>query len=416
MNLPNTTFSQLTRDAQLLILSSGLLAISFFGIQMLLAVLYILRLGYSVEYVGLYNAFGALTYIVSSLPAGAIGARLGVRTAMIIGGSFTVLGMALLPTTELLPSRLQAPWPILAQVVVTIGWALISINQVPALMAVTTAQNRNSAYALNGVLRGLGTFVGTVVGGFLPLLFAWFLSTSSDAPIPYRVALFTGALLGGLALLPFFLIRPTPPTVVTARVGAEGAFPRLPVIFLVMHVFLGQMGAAACQSFCSAYMDTTLALSSDAIGLLTGVGQFTTILVPLLIPRLAARYGNGWILMMVTFGLAFSLLPLAFIAHWSAAGLGRLGLLALGAMWMPALQVFQMELVDSRWRALTYGIVSMAIGFSYATVGFGGGYLVAAWGYQPFFLLALGLSLVGALFMWGMRRNMRRLAVVPVQQ
>lgn len=86
MNLPTTTFSQLARDARLLILSTGLLAISFFGIQMLLAVLYVLRLGYSVEYVGLFNASGALTYILASLPAGAVGSRFGLRAAMVAGG------------------------------------------------------------------------------------------------------------------------------------------------------------------------------------------------------------------------------------------------------------------------------------------------------------------------------------------
>jgi MFS family permease len=407
MNLPTTTFSNLARDARLLIISSGVLAVSFFGIQMLLTVLYVLRLGYSVEYIGLFNASGAFTYILSSLPAGAIGSRFGLRPAMLVGGVMTVLGMALLPAVEFVPVALHNLWPILAQAVVTMGWALISINQVPALMAATTVQNRNSAYALNGVLRGLGTFVGTVVGGFLPLLFAQVLGTSVEAPAPYRVALLTGAGLSILGLIPLWLIQPTAPTIRATQAQAEGAFPIWPVALLVLHVFLGQIGAAACQSFCSAYMDTDLALSAATIGLLTGVGQFTTILAPLLGPRLAMRYGNGWTLMTATVGMALSLLPLALIPHWSAAGVSRLGILALSAVWMPALQVFQMELVDSRWRSLTFGIVSMAMGFAYASVSFAGGYLVATWGYATLFLLATGFSLVGAALMWGMLRSSR---------
>lgn len=374
---------------------------------MLLTVLYVLRLGYSVEYVGLFNASGALTYILTSLPAGVVGSRFGLRAAMVAGGVITVLGMAMLPVVEFVPSNLHELWPILAQVVVTIGWALISINQVPALMAVTTVQNRNSAYAFNGVLRGLGTFAGTVVGGFLPILFAQMLGTGVETPAPYRAALLTGAVLSLFGIIPLLLIRPTPVTTHSVRNQAEGAFPVGIVALLVFHVFLGQIGPAACQSFCSAYMDTQLALSSAAIGLLTGVGQFTTILAPLLTPRLAARYGNGWTLMAATLGSALSLLPLAMIPHWSAAGVGRLGLLALNAVWMPALQVFQMELVASRWRSLTYGIVSMAMGFAYASIGFGGGYLVAAWGYQTLFWVGIGFSLIGTAFMWGMLRSSR---------
>lgn len=414
MNLPTTTFSHLSRDAKLLIVAWGILAISFFGIQMLLTVLYVLRLGYSVEYIGIFNASGALTYILSSLPAGALGSRIGLRPAMIIGGIVTILGMAMLPMTEFVPPTWHDSWPILSQVVVTMGWALMSVNQVPALMAVTTVYNRNSAYAFNGVLRGLGTFVGTVVGGFLPLLFAQMLNASIDGPVPYRAALLTGAVLCFFGLIPLWLVRPSE-TTQSAQTQGESPFPALPVAMLVLHIFLGQIAPAACQSFCSAYMDRELALSSVAIGLLTGVGQFTTILAPLMTPRLAARYGNGWTLMMGTVGTAVSLLPLALIPHWSAAGAGRLGLLALSAIWMPALQVFQMELVESRWRALTNGIVSMSMGFAYALIGFGGGYLVAAWGYSTLFYLAVGVSLVGAGVMWTMLRT-PRLRTVQVQR
>ncbi len=399
MNLPTTTFSQLEREAKLIMFASGLLAISFFGIQMLLSVLYILRLGYSVEYVGLFNAAGSFTYILSSLPAGEVGNRLGLRMAMFLGGILTVLGMALLPTTEFVPEPLRALWPILSQAVVTMGWALISINQVPALMAATTVQNRNSAYALNSVLRGLGTFTGTIVGGFLPVLFAYLLGTSIEGPVPYRAALLTGALLSLASLIPLFRFPHIAPTHRTAQAQADTPFPRWLVVVLVLHVFLGQMGAAACQSFCSAYMDTKLALSPATIGLLTSVGQFTTILAPLLAPRLAMRYGNGWTLMAATLGMALSVIPLALFPHWAAAGTGRLGLLALGALWMPALQVYQMEQVASRWRSLTFGIVSMAIGFTYTTVSFGGGYLVASWGYNTLFAVSIGCSMIGAAFM-----------------
>ena len=80
----NLPFFRLARDARLIIISTAVLGISFFGIQMLLNVLYILRLSYSVEYVGIFNASGAFTYILSSLPAAAVGNRLGLRAAMIL--------------------------------------------------------------------------------------------------------------------------------------------------------------------------------------------------------------------------------------------------------------------------------------------------------------------------------------------
>ncbi len=401
----NLPFFRLARDARLIIISTAVLGISFFGIQMLLNVLYILRLGYSVEYVGMFNASGAFTYILSSLPAAAVGNRMGLRAAMILGGAITVLGLAILPMVEYVPASLQTSWPILSQIVITIGWALISINQVPALMVVTTAQNRTSAYALNGVARGVGTFVGTIAGGFLPMIFAFFMQDGVDAPGPYRAALWMGSLLAILGLIPLIRMSPTKPVIRSAHQETAAPFPVWPVGLLVLHVYLSQIGPAACQFFCSAYMDTTLLLSAAAIGLLTGIGQFTTILAPLLTPRLVDRYGNGWTLMATSLGMAISLLPLALIPHWAAAGTGRLGALALAAIWMPALQVYQMELVDQRWRSLTFGIVSMAMGCAYASVGFVGGRVVATWGYGTLFGLGLGMTLLGTALMGGIFRR-----------
>ncbi|MCB0127077.1 MAG: hypothetical protein KDE58_32675, partial [Caldilineaceae bacterium] len=235
--------------------------------------------------------------------------------------------------------------------------------------------------------------------------FATLMQQDVDAPGPYRAALWMGSALALLGLIPLILISPAEPKQHHVKDEPTVPFPFLPVGLLVLHVYLSQLGPASCQFFCSAYMDTTLLLSAAAIGLLTGIGQFTTILAPLLTPRLVARHGNGWTLMATSLGTALSLLPLALIPHWSAAGVGRLGALALAAIWMPALQVFQMELVDPRWRTVTYGIVSMAMGCAYASVGFIVGRVVSGWGYSTLFSLALAMTLLGTVLMWGMLKN-----------
>jgi MFS family permease len=152
-------------------------------------------------------------------------------------------------------------------------------------------------------------------------------------------------------------------------------------------------------------MDSDLRLSTALIGLITGAGQFAGVLSPLVAPRLAARYGHAWLLTTTTFATALSLLPLALLPHWSGVTVGSLGITALAAVWMPAFQVFQMELVDARWRGLAYGIVSMAMSLTYASASLFGGRIAAQWGYGRLFLLAVGLSLLGALVIWGMRRD-----------
>jgi predicted MFS family arabinose efflux permease len=113
---------------------------------------------------------------------------------------------------------------------------------------------------------------------------------------------------------------------------------------------------------------------------------------------------------MVTLATAVCLLPMALSTHWLPASLGMWGVVALGAIWMPALQVYQMEQVEAQWRSLAYGILSMVMGFTFASISFAGGYIASAWGYRSLFALGVLTSLAGAIFMWGLLRPPKRAA------
>lgn len=405
MNVKLPSGPQFGRDAKLLIALSGIIAVSFFGIHMLLRVLYVLRLGHGPEYVGWLSAASALAYMSMGVPSGALGSRFGARKIMLIGGITVVTGMVILPLTEAVPLWARSSWPILSQVVLTSGWSMFNVNLVPALMAATTAQNRGNAYALSNALSGLGTFLGTICGGMLPGLFADAFGQTLDAPAPYRFALWVGAALGLLALVPLSMVGQVERAASREQAAARGPFPVLPIALVIGYVYLRHAGWATCRAFCNAYMDTDLHLPASSIGLITGVGQFIAVLASLLTPRLAARRSNGWILVTTTLGTAISLVPLALVPHWAAAGLGRLGVLVLSALWLPALQVFQMELVDGPWRSLAYGAVSMAMGFGFGSTSLAGGYIVAAGGYRSLFLLGVGLSTVAAALMWAILKS-----------
>ncbi len=401
------SFPRFSRDTNLLNAAAGIFAVSFFGIRMLLTVLYLLRLGYGLEYIGVFSAIGALAYMTMSLPSGALGGRLGMRKTMLAGGVTAVIGMTMLPLVEFLPSWSRYGWPVLSQVVLIGGWALFSVNLVPALMATTSAHNRNTAFAFSSMVRGLGTLVGTLIGGLLPLLFITISGGSLDDAAPYRYSLWTSAFLGLLSLIPLSLISRVGPITTDTREKVKGPFPVWPVFLIALYAYLSQGGSATCGAFCNAYMDTDLHLSAAAIGLISGAGQLLAVFAPLFVPRMAALHSSAWTLSVTSVGLAISLLPLALIPNWFAAGLGRVGILALTAIWLPVLQVYQMELVEDERRSLAYGIFSAVMGFGFASISLAGGYIVAERGYQSLFLLGAGMCLLGAALMAVIRKRPR---------
>ena len=78
--------SQFNRNTRLFIAASAIFALGFFGIQTLLRVLYVLRLGHGPRYVGVFESAGAFTYMGMGLVSGAMGRRLGLRRTLLLGG------------------------------------------------------------------------------------------------------------------------------------------------------------------------------------------------------------------------------------------------------------------------------------------------------------------------------------------
>lgn len=408
MNVKLPTLSRWNRETKMLLIALGILAVSFLGIEGLLKILYVLRLGVGPEYLGYFNASGALTYMAMSLPAGALGARFGPRRIMFLGGVVFVVGFALMPLAEFVPPWAKEAWPIAMQMLLTAGWCMFNVNMVPTLTLATTVENRSSAFAWSGVLRGLGTFLGTTLGGFLPAFFAFLWGSSLDSPGPYRWGLWLGAALGLGALIPLSRLQRSEASVAKKEAARpRGPFPKRWLTVLIAHVMFSHGGWTTTQAFASAYMDTDLHLSSASIGLIMGVGQFAAIVAPLWIPQLGRRFSNGWIMMICTLGMAVSLAPMALVPHWAAAGIGRFGHIVLSAVWLPALQVYQMERVEPAWRSLAYGALSMAMGMAFGLVSLGGGYVIASWGYRALFLIGAGLSAAGVLVMLAIMRRER---------
>ena len=109
--------------------------------------------------------------------------------------------------------------------------------------------------------------------------------------------------------------------------------------------------------------------------------------------------------MMATLGVALSLVPMALIPHWAAAGLSRLIFVVVSAVWLPACRPFRWSASIPEWRSIGYGAVAMAMGSGFGSTSIAGGYIVAAAGYRTLFALGIVLSLVAAGIMWGILRQ-----------
>ena len=386
------------RDVRLYLITTMLIGLTVDGgVYTVLFNLYLLRLGYGPEFVGLVNGAGMLVFALICLPAGTFGGRWGNRRMMIVGLSLLVIGCGLLPFAELRTGNWRAGWLFITWCFAFIGFAMYFVNTAPFAMKVTHQSERNHVFSVQAALWSLAGFAGSLVGGFLPSIFAIYLGVSLDQAAPYRYSLLAASLLLIPSVIAIVATHEGHAQPTKERQAKEEASPVRLIAFLTLIRLLVVTGVGTLFTFFNVYMDAGLHISTVHIGMLSAIGRLLSIPTALIVPLLTARWGNGHIAAWASLGTAIGMLPLILISHWSAAGLGFIGVLALTSIRYPAFLVYTMEVVSPARRGTMSGAGEMASGLSFSAMALGGGYIIKAFGYRSFFLTGASLTVIGTL-------------------
>jgi MFS family permease len=388
-----------TRELRLFLVTAALVGFAWDGIRAVLLNLYLLRLGYGPEFVGLVNSVGSFAFALLCLPAGTLGTRWGSRRAMIAGMATLTFGFWLLPLVEYLPGAWHSTWLLAVSVLTYLGFALFLVNGLPFMMGATGPVERDHAFSFHIALAPLAAFIGSLVAGALPGLFGSLLGTSLDDPAAYRFPLWLAASFlvpGVLALVRTRSVEePQVPEDTASASASKLPYGLLAAIGLIMAFRFG--GRGAVMTFFNVYLDNGLGVSTTLIGTLSGLGQLLSIPAALVAPLLMARWGKPHTISFGMAGMVLCLVPLAIIPHWAAAGLGMASSSALFSLTVGPIRVFSQELVAPRWRATMASAFMMGAGLAFSAVSLAGGYAIERFGYQTLFLFATGLIAAGTL-------------------
>jgi MFS family permease len=401
-----------SRDLRLFLVTSALVSFAWDGVRAVVFNLYLLRLGYGPEFVGLVNAVGALAFALWCLPAGAMGSRWGSRKMLIAGASLLTAGFWLLPVAEFVAGAWRTGWLLSTSALMYLGFALFLVNGLPFMMGTTGSKERTHAFSAHVALMPLAGFVGSLVAGWLPSTFATLLGVSLEAATPYGFPLWLAALLlipGVLALLPTHLVDSRRPRAIqpNAPVSPTGRAPYGLVIAIALIMAFRFGGRGTVATFFNVYLDDGLGTSTALIGGLSAAGQLLSVPAALGAPLLLARWGSLRTIVWGTVGMALSVLPLALVPQWGVAGLGFVSASAWFSVTVGPIRVFSQELVAPRWRAAMASAFMLGAGLAFAGVSLAGGYMIVTLGYPSLFLIAAGLAAAGALLFWSCFRTPR---------
>ena len=394
-----------SRDVRLFLVTAALVGLAWDGVRTVLFNLYVLRLGYGPEFIGLVNAVGALGFALMSLPAGALGKRWGSRSMQITGAGLMAVGSCLLPLADVFTGAPRTGWLLATTLLTNFGLSLYLVSGLPFLMGTTGPEERNHVFSVHIALIPLAAFAGSLLAGALPGALATLLGTSLDETAPYRYTLWLSALLlipAVLALLPTRSVDGLTGQAPAARAAAPPAsrapYGLLIAIALIMAFRFG--GRGTVTTFFNVYLDEGLGTSTVLIGVLSAVGQLLSVPAALAAPLLTARSGYARPIFWGTLGMALCILPLALIPHWAAAGLGFISSGVLFSTSIGPIRVFSQELVTPDWRSTMASAFMMGAGLSFSGMSLLGGYAITSLGYRPLFLIGTVLGTAGAFLFW----------------
>lgn len=394
------------------------------GVYTVLLNLYLLRLDYGTEFIGLVNAVGLLSFALTSLPAGLVGTRTSNLGMMRLGVGIVAGGSLILPLAQGLPGALTDGGIVASYAMMMCGFSIFFVNAAPFLMDLVRTDQRSAAFAAKTALLSLAAFVGSLAGGLIPEVLVALHNLTGDNPEPYRLTLLLVVLvmLGVWGLS--FALKPIENAAAWTPANAAAPPPTdaptwsgslLLVISLMAVVRLLQVaGSAATVVYFNVYMDSVLLISTGAIGLIAAVGRLAGVVTAFMVPRLVRRWGNERVIIGGALATAACMLPLALFENGFAASIGFIGVLAMTAIRYAAFVVYILELVPKVQQSVMSGSGEMAGGLSFSVMALGGGILLSIFTFRDLFLLGAGMTVLGTLIFWGHVRSVDKRKLRPM--
>ena len=386
--------------------------------------LYLLEIGFGIDFIGLRIAIMGVAGAVASVPMGWLSDRIGRKAGFILGDGGGAL-MSLIQIMSVNPMVL-----LVAPAIAAMFGALHQVTE-PAFMAENSEQReRVHLFSVSDGLRTLSAMAGSLIAGFLPL---WAVAQFQiDKVTAYRDATFIGIAWWFLSLVPAVMLKPyVCREVAEAKQQLQTREVRLspratrhwrllfanvknPVIIgklLVVNSVIS-LGAGFVVPLFNVFFKEGVHAHEHEIGTTFAAGSLFLALGAFLAPFVSERLGKVPSVFFtrmasVPFILLIGLAPelAAPTAVMSIAGLAYVLRTTLFNMSGPVAEAFSMEILHPSERATATGLEATAGRILQAAGGYLGALLMAGGDYRtPFFVMSV-MYLMSTLLFWGFFRK-----------
>lgn len=331
------------------------------ALLVLLYNLYILSLGFKQDMIGLVTLVACVVAVFAALPVGLLSTRLGYKFAFIFAVSGTAGSIALplvFPTREVLIG-LELIWGVAFTLLVILGAPFMTENASDA--------ERAHLFSVQFVLSTATAFVGSLVGGELPRLFAGLFGVDTESPAAYQGALVIAVLLILSSAIPFFFVqsskgRAGSPKIARPRLAVRN--PRQVTRLLLPH-FFASLGAGMFIPFANVFWRVLFGLPDSTIGTIFATSALLMAGLGLFSPTLTKRFGEVRVMVVAQTVAVAGVLFFGFSPLIVLALLGYFARDVMVNLMRPLFGHFLMEQSDPTERAAVSALSTMVFNLAW---------------------------------------------------
>ncbi|WP_424357656.1 MFS transporter [Methanocella sp. MCL-LM] len=363
------------------------------GIYGVIFNLYVLKLGYHEDFLGLILSIMSVSTGLFALPAAMICDRIGRRNTLILSSFMLAVSLALLYTIA------TGGMLMLMGGCYGIAMAFSIVAGNPFMAENSSREERMHLFSMNSVVYTVAAIFGNLGGGMLPMVIAGLTGTSPEAILPYRYTLYLSFIAVLITLVPLLLIRENRPPVVarSERLRLVAQVIRTPNVqrLVIVNILIG-IGAGMIVPFFNVYFHKVLSAPTDQIGVIFSIGQVTMVVGLLLIPLITERVGKVRTIAITQLLSIPFLILIAITTNIYLAGFAYVMRMTFMNMANPAISSFNMELLGDRERATVGSLTSMGWNIFLALSTYLSGIMMANGNYMLPYLITCVVYLLAA--------------------
>lgn len=363
------------------------------GIYGVIFNLYVLKLGYHEDFLGLLLSIIYVSTGLFALPAAVLCDRIGRKRTLIISSVMLAVALALLYT-------ITAGWMLIAMsALYGIATSFSAVAGSPFMAENSSRDDRMRLFSMNSFVYTLAAIFGSLIGGSAPGLLTNIAGYDVSGLLPYRITLYLSLAAVLITIIPLLMIKEKDRPVMNSleRYRLVAKVIRTPHIqkLVLVNILIG-IGAGMIVPFFNVYFYKVLTASTGQIGVIFSAGQIIMAAGLLIVPLLVGRFGKVRTIALTQLLSIPFLILIAVTMNIYVAAFAYIMRMTLMNMANPAIASFNMEMVPEQERATVSSLTSMGWNVFLALSTFISGIMMAEANYLLPYLITCLVYFVAA--------------------